>query len=675
MDHLATFSATRNAILENEARENEAAKLNKKKKGLIRRTSTTVLKKISRFASLRQKEPKEPIGMRKIMTGDTESTSSSLSMSCDESDINDSSIDPLAMLPLLADNPSCIIERVLETNVILEAFGNAKTVRNDNSSRFGKFIQLQFKNDFSSCKLAGSFCDTYLLEKSRVVHHGSNERTFHIFYQLLAAPDEVKVDVWEGLLDTNASSFKYVGGSSTNCIEGKTDAEHYFQTLSALDVVGIKNDTVNEFMKALCCVLQLGNLVFKSSPEHDGSVISSKKDLMRLAELMGLEADMITQAFTTASVTAIGEVFYKQVRPAAAKERCDALAKAIYSSLFDWLVNFINDATKTGCDGKEIGTIGLLDIFGFESFKTNKFEQLLINHANERLQAKFTNDVFRSVQAEYENEGISIDQVDFKDNADVLRLIEGRMGLMSLLNEECILPRGNDMNWCAKIYKKIAHDKMFTEKNFQKDEFGINHYAGKIRYSAAQIVSKNQDYLPNELITCALSCRNAIINESFAALSTSFSRPTKALGRNASMLGAGSAWGKFKVQLDSLMKKLSQTETRYVRCIKPNMKKLPEVVELSHCLEQIRCAGVVEAVTVSRQCFPNRLPFAKVLDLFGDLWKEQPGIRKKGKFGQLVQRYGSKKSKESQREKAEALLHSIFHGKGTCILLANQNET
>ena len=316
-----------------------------------------------------------------------------------------------------------VVKKVLDSNPLLEAFGNAKTSRNDNSSRFGKYIQLQFKNSTSSplqvdCKLEGSYCDTYLLEKSRVVGHTYGERTYHIFYQLLNAPEQYKASLWSGLKDKTIEDFKYVGATDTDIIEGVSDADRWHKTIDSLVEVGIEGEILHDLMKSICIVLQLGNLTFGQDPENeDNSVITSTIELEGLAELMGISVDFLSSSLTIRTVKARTEVYKVPLNQVAAKDGCDALAKEIYNKVFDWLVTAINKATTCA---KSNSRIGLLDIFGksfckrfplikgfplilcilkgFESFEVNRFEQLCINYANEKLQQKFTSDIFRTVQ-------------------------------------------------------------------------------------------------------------------------------------------------------------------------------------------------------------------------------------------------------------------------------------
>ena len=276
-----------------------------------------------------------------------------------------------------------VITRVVDSNPLLEAFGNAKTRRNDNSSRFGKYIQLQFdQHDGSRVTLAGSTCDVYLLEKSRVVRHEPEERTFHIFYQILAAADKVKGQFWKKLKGTNNSSFSYVGPTDTECIEGVTGADQFQHTLTSLAIVGVVGQELETLMQAICVVLQLGNVVFGPSPkDSDHALITSAGELRDLADLMGIPKKELEATLTQRKVKVHTEETMVPLSVEAAKDSADALAKQIYDRVFLWLVRRINVATTAG-GTQDYGIIGLLDIFGFESFPVNSLEQLCINYAN-----------------------------------------------------------------------------------------------------------------------------------------------------------------------------------------------------------------------------------------------------------------------------------------------------
>eukprot|EP00594_Rhizosolenia_setigera_P000022 CAMPEP_0178941548 /NCGR_PEP_ID=MMETSP0789-20121207/1467_1 /TAXON_ID=3005 /ORGANISM="Rhizosolenia setigera, Strain CCMP 1694" /LENGTH=1365 /DNA_ID=CAMNT_0020620793 /DNA_START=92 /DNA_END=4192 /DNA_ORIENTATION=+ len=551
--------------------------------------------------------------------------------SSDSTASSDSSTSPTAGL-------SSVVKRVLDGNPLLEAFGNAKTTRNDNSSRFGKYIQLQFDVEdataasFSgrrvpSCILAGSYCDTYLLEKTRVVGHEHPERTYHIFYQLLDAPDAEKTKIWSGLAGTHFSSFKYVGDTETKKIEGRTDAQSWERTVYALNLLGVSGDVFLTLMKAVAIVLQLGNLDFAVDPQNeDGSIVSTSDELTKLADAMGVATDDVSKALTARTVIAGKDVYTVPLNASDARDTRDAFAKEIYQQIFDWLVKSINNATTAennyadAKDVEEFGLIGLLDIFGFESFKINRFEQLCINYANEKLQQKYTIDIFRSVQEEYEFEGIQLEDVTFSDNVDVLKLVEGRMGLISVLNEECVRPKGNDSSFVSKV-KTMNKDMtcLISERLHRPEEFAIEHYAGVVKYDATNFVQKNMDSIPKDLLECASKSTNKLISVELKAAADAKMAAKPSGGGRGKKASSMTVATKFRHQLTQLMSNISKTRTRYIRCIKPNPEKRPFLMNIPSSVDQLRCAGVVAAVTISRVAFPNRLMHDTVIERFSCL--------------------------------------------------------
>ena len=554
-----------------------------------------------------------------------------------------------------------IVQRVVQSNPLLEAFGNAKTRRNDNSSRFGKYLQLQFDKDASKCVttlpsarfgLVGSKCDVYLLEKNRVISHERGERNFHIFYQLLAASDQDKTKFWSGLRGTNNESFKYVGATDTTTIEGKSDAVRFNETLRALELVNVTGTKLHSLMESICITMQLGNMGFQADPnDSDHSVITTPTELSALSTLMGVSNQTLTASFTERTFKTAKESHKVPLRAAAAQEACDALAKEIYQKAFLWLVREINSATCAD-DSKEYGTIGLLDIFGFESFTVNRFEQLCINYANEKLQQKFTEDVFANVQAEYKAEGIPLDDIWYDDNTDVLDLIEGRTGLLNLLNEECVRPKGNDFDFVQKSLQINKASPALMIHRTDRLSFGIRHYAGEVMYDAEFFVTKNLDTLPTDLQECAEQCTNSIISSPRIDQSSKSPRTSNA----PSNINAPTVWSKYKTQLSSLMGSLRRTKSRYIRCIKPNSEKMPSVMEHELTVEQLRCAGVIAGITISRSCFPNRLPNSLVLARYANLFdsKNFPS-----------RRTNDMSSEEKRAADCKALLNAALVSKAT----------
>ncbi|GAX27010.1 hypothetical protein FisN_9Lh323 [Fistulifera solaris] len=520
-----------------------------------------------------------------------------------------------------------VVDRVVQSNPLLEAFGNAKTLRNDNSSRFGKYLQLQFDNSSagavpsytrSTCKLVGSKCEVYLLEKNRVTQHTEMERTYHVFYQLLAAPDKQKY--WPKLAGKRNEDFKYVGKSSTTKIEDMTDEEHYHHTVKVLRMVGVDDNMLKELFVAIAIVLQCGNLVFGAKGgDRDKSEVTTRTEIKDLAELLGVDDAVCEMAFTERTMKTRSETYKVPLKTDAAKEAADSFAKEVYGKIFLWVVDQVNSATNAetnyqGGGRDDFGIIGLLDIFGFESFKVNRFEQLCINYANEKLQQKFTEDVFRAVQEEYESEGIELAEITYDDNTDVLDLIEGRGGLLAMLNEECVRPGGNDQDFVQKALMANKTSPCLIVNRTDRMSFGVHHYAGKVMYDADKFVSSNQDTLPTDLEELGKASANSIVSRTEAADTSG--KPK----RQKSNIVGQTIWGKYKTQLSSLMTNLRTTSSRYIRCIKPNMRKVPVAMEHVPTIEQLRCAGVVAAVTLARSAFPNRLDNQAVKFRYNSMW-------------------------------------------------------
>jgi len=554
-----------------------------------------------------------------------------------------------------------VVKKILESNPLFEAFGNAKTLRNDNSSRFGKFTKLHFHAPEGSPRavmrgrevpipmLAGSTFETYLLEKSRVTSHDDGERTYHFFYQLLAAPDEDKGQFWDGLKGASAESFQYVGASES--IEEQSDADAWEDTKTALGDFGFEGDKLNTFMRAVCVVLQLGNLLFgpDATEGDDGSVIANPDELDKLSSLVGITSEKLTEALTTRVVKTMGEEITVRLTPVAAKDGCDALAKEIYAHVFQSLVDTINKSTSppVGIAGSSgVRSISILDMFGFESFAVNRFEQLCINYANERIQHKYAMDTFLLIKEEYEAEGIQIYDFSRVDNSDVLSLVEGRTGVIMMLNEECLRPKGNDESFVYKI--KVVHkesNRLVSDLLHRPTEFEIRHFAGKVKYDASGFVERNTDQLPKILLDCAMGSSNDIIREGFERVVSDLEKKASNYRRKRS---ANTICTKFKSQLMALMEDIKDSRTRYIRCIKPNRKKLPVVLDHSITMIQLASAGLVTAISVSRETFPNRLLYEVVWDRFRCLLPED---------------HKARKSDGTTREKAELLLNDLLNNK------------
>jgi myosin-5 len=444
----------------------------------------------------------------------------------------------------------------------------------------------------------------------------------------MSASSDYRHDIWEELSDKQVEDFRYLTPCSTDKIDGVSDADQWPRTLNALRVFQFDGETLRTLLQALCIVLQLGNLTFDNDPaadhEEGGTVISSVDELTKLSKLMGIPGEVLESCMTMRLIKTGYDEVYVQLSPSVAKEACDALAKEIYAKIFDVLVQKINEYTRAETHMKhQYGLISLLDIFGFERFKVNRFEQMCINYANEQLQHKYVLDNFRQVQQEYEAEGIEIFDFKVVDNSDVLNLLEGRLGIIISLNEECVRPKGNDESYVYKI--KIVHKEhncLVDEKLHRRTEFGVKHFAGPVTYDSTKFVERNTDKLPDGLMHCAAKSTNQVIRQEFKQLIAAEEETASATGARQKKKHR-TVLEKFRVQLKSLMASMEGTTTRYIRCIKPNETMTPKMTDHYHTMRQLECAGLVTAIAISRESFPNRLGYDAIRTRFDCLMNKR----------------------------------------------------
>ncbi|OQR93349.1 myosin-like protein [Achlya hypogyna] len=501
-----------------------------------------------------------------------------------------------------------IVERVLQSNPLMESFGNAKTSRNDNSSRFGKFSELQFN---AECQLVGARCNTYLLEKSRVSTHGKGERNYHIFYQLLAAPETVRAQV--ELHETDPMAFPFLRGTAATgeSVMTDLDAEYFERTLTGLTTLGIAEADQISVFGIVSAILHLGRVEFTGD---EAKMVATPATVAAVTKLLGFTAADFEQSLCTRQMAAGLDSYTVPHTMEQATSARTALSVALYSRLFDWLVTHINASTSSKMHVAH--RICILDIFGFEIFENNSFEQLCINYANEKLQQKFTQDVFKSIQNEYEEEGIPWTKIDFADNVNVLELIEGRFGLLALLNEECMRPKGSDSAFTNKLSAHYNDNDRFEIPRLKRNCFAITHYAGYVAYDTAGFLVKNTDALQKDVLALLYRSSAPFVNALFPAPAESKATVvTNRLRRSNSIL-ADSVGTQFKSQLNALMEDIRRTHVQYVRCIKPNSTKSPHTFSKGRVAAQLQCAGVVEAVRISRMAFPNRLLQQECLQRF-----------------------------------------------------------
>ncbi|XP_022953483.1 myosin-6-like [Cucurbita moschata] len=498
-------------------------------------------------------------------------------------------------------------QQVLESNPVLEAFGNAKTVRNNNSSRFGKFVEIQFDQ---GGRISGAAIRTYLLERSRVCQVSDPERNYHCFYMLCAGPPE---DVKKYKLE-NPRSFHYLNQSNCYELDEIDDAKEYIATRKAMEVVGISSDEQDGIFRVVAAILHLGNIEFAKGKEADSSVPKDEKSWFHLktaAELFMCDEKALEDSLCKRVIVTRDENITKWLDPTAAALSRDALAKIVYSRLFDWLVDKINNSIGQDPDSKFL--IGVLDIYGFESFKTNSFEQFCINLTNEKLQQHFNQHVFKMEQEEYTKEEIDWSYIDFVDNQDILDLIEKKPGgIIALLDEACMFPRSTHETFAQKLYQTFKNHKRFSKPKLSRSDFTIAHYAGDVTYQTDLFLDKNKDYVVAEHQALLSASKCFFVSRLFPQLAEESSKSSK-----FSSIGS-----RFKLQLVSLLETLSATEPHYIRCVKPNNLLKPSIFENKNILQQLRCGGVMEAIRISCAGFPTRKTFDEFVDRFGLLAPE-----------------------------------------------------
>ncbi|CAI0433993.1 unnamed protein product [Linum tenue] len=498
-------------------------------------------------------------------------------------------------------------QQVLESNPVLEAFGNAKTVRNNNSSRFGKFVEIQFDKHG---RISGAAIRTYLLERSRVCQVNDPERNYHCFYLLCAAPQE---EIEKYKLD-HPKTFHYLNQSKCFELVGVSDAHDYLATRRAMDIVGISAKEQEAIFRVVAAILHLGNIVFTKGKEVDSSVPKDEKAKFHLkttAELLMCDAVALEDALCKRVMITPEEVIKRSLDPQSAAISRDGLAKTIYSRLFDWLVDKINNSI--GQDPTSKCLIGVLDIYGFESFKTNSFEQFCINFTNEKLQQHFNQHVFKMEQEEYTKEQINWSYIEFVDNQDVLDLIEKKPGgIIALLDEACMFPKSTHETFSNKLYQTFKSHKRFIKPKLSRTDFTISHYAGEVQYQSDQFLDKNKDYVvaEHQELLGASKCQFV------AGL---FPPPPEETSKSSKFSSIGS---RFKLQLQSLMETLNSTEPHYIRCVKPNNLLKPAIFENVNIMQQLRCGGVLEAIRISCAGYPTRRAFFEFINRFGLLAPE-----------------------------------------------------
>ncbi|KAL8430312.1 hypothetical protein ACSSS7_005980 [Eimeria intestinalis] len=492
-------------------------------------------------------------------------------------------------------------QRVLEANPIMEAFGNASTSRNPNSSRFGKWIEVLFNNRFT---VIGARVTSYLLEVPRVIGHTDGERNYHVFYQIFEGlKDSLKGLQAEYQLGTDPTAFKLL---------------HPFSSSKKTEVFTQVSNVCGSYSVLLTCS-QAGGAE-GSVPDPNTAV-----HLTSASGLLGVPEEELIQALTCRSLKTGNEVVKVVLTPEKAQAARDGFAQLVYSCLFSWLIARVNESLQPSEAAQVEGNVvGILDIAGFESFKTNGFEQLCINLSNEKLQHHFNQDIFLNEISDYQKDGLQDLKLAYQDNADILDLIEGKGGIFAVLDEELFVPKGSEQGFVSKLAKSRASDKRFIPSKASGSlTFSVDHYAGVVAYNATGWLQKNQSSLPTEALNLLLASSNKVMLQAVTLVSEKSANQGSGKGRSKSTIASD-----FKRQLKDLIDRIEQTTTHYVRCVKPNKQHLPMCVCSEDILSQLVCSGVMEAVRIRKAGFALRLPHLDFVSRYGILMGKQAKVLK-----------------------------------------------
>ena len=552
-----------------------------------------------------------------------------------------------------SDNECLSVEtQVLQSNPILESFGNARTIRNDNSSRFGKFIEMSFQaqHDDPNCSrgtLLGASIDFYLLEKVRLVSVNPGERNYHVFYEItcprgmsMKEKKQYKLtsNFGRGEIPLTAEDFHMTSISGTfDRRDGVVDMDTYQELRMAMKSVGFVNEEQASIFRVTAALLHASNLRFENRGSDDCYLVDNDGTLHAVADLLGVSVESLQMALTSSVIEARGEILVKRLSSTQASKALEALTKATYGALFEYIVKRINQSIEVHGDADDFetnnATIGVLDIFGFESFKVNSFEQLCINYCNEALQQQFAKFVFKAEQAEYEEEGIGWSSIDFPDNQDRLDLIEAkRVGIFSILDEQCRLPKRTDQTFAKAVHDSCNTNKFYVASQMQqsKGSFAIMHYAGEVEYDSAGFIVKNKDDLPKGTFDLLSSSSVALISELACILESIDDIPASntnnshvPVKRSASTLTRATISGQFSSQLRFLRTRIERTEPHYIRCLKPNDRLVADSFDHSLISHQLNCAGVLPAMKMTRAGYAMRYLHAAFHQRFSPIVHKQ----------------------------------------------------
>ncbi|KAH9253514.1 hypothetical protein BASA81_008561 [Batrachochytrium salamandrivorans] len=509
-------------------------------------------------------------------------------------------------------------EQILKANPLMEAFGNAKTKRNNNSSRFGKWIEVKFNSSVGN--IVGGSITQYLLEKSRLVSQAEGERNYHIFYQLCAGAS-MDPAVKQKFQITEPEDYFYLSASAGGKfqVDGINDERDWEDINGAMEIIGMTTQEQDDLLLTVAAVLHLGNVRFKAGGGEfqEGSQVENMEMVEIAAQQLGQKPEVLLKSLTSKQMKSGREIISKVNNVDAANASRDALAKDVYSKCFDWLIGRINVSLAGGKDLKpkksdaSSSFIGVLDIFGFETFDWNSFEQLCINYCNEKLQYHFNNHIFSLEQTEYRNEGIDVTQIVFADNQPTLDMLEAKKtGVFAIVDEEMVVPKGSDETLLVKLTKQHEKHANFrkpgVKTNYERGSFTVIHYAGAVMYNTLGFLEKNKDKISEDL--------ESVVNSSESKFMLAL-YPGGGSGRatqGGATMGGNSNQSiglKFKTQLAALMTTLNATDPHFIRCIKPNDEKQGNIFTSRMVIEQLRYAGLLEVCRIRQIGYPVRKDF------------------------------------------------------------------
>mmetsp|Transcript_78594 Transcript_78594/g.163303 ORF Transcript_78594/g.163303 Transcript_78594/m.163303 type:complete len:1717 (+) Transcript_78594:111-5261(+) len=495
-----------------------------------------------------------------------------------------------------------IQDKIMRTNPILESFGNAMTVRNNNSSRFGKWLQMSVAQQNQKLTILGCSVVDYLLELTRVTKQGEKERNYHVFFQLIYAKDKLgdRIKILE------PSAYRYIKDSQYKA-PSVNDETFFAEHMEAYDTLGFPKDTQEEILNIVMGILTVGNCEFKEVNDVAELVDPTPAD--DAAKMFGLEPAVLKKMLLVRQMKVGKDITEAGRTPAQAEQARDGLARLIYGRLFKLLIEKININLSEGskADGQ---FFGVLDIAGFESFEINCIEQLFINLSNEHLQAHFNNHIFKMELDDYKAEGVEVaGGLTYKANDDIIQLIDSKVSIFSTLDEEISVPKATDSTFLAKVLKNFdKHPRLVKSKFANSGNFGIQHFAGTVTYEVAGFLEKNVDKPPDEAAdTFKVSSFGVlnIIGEKIAAELAEASAPGKKKVKTVA--------SSFRASLAQLIEKLNKAEPHFIRCVKPNQAKVPNKIQPSIVMDQLNCSGVFEAVRIRQSGYASRVPFGEFL--------------------------------------------------------------